>query len=79
MTGPKETRADMEKRLELEVATREIADIVNSMLPEGLAFMMFVARTSEDGHPALAYASNAERESAIEILKLYLNDWGANQ
>ena len=79
MTEPKETRKQMQKRLELEVATREIANIVESLLPEGTGFMMFLARTAPEGHPAIAYVSNVERESAIEILKFHLDDWGANQ
>jgi len=79
MTEPTETREQMEKRLELEVATRKIADVVESMLPDGVGFMMFLARTTPEGHPALAYVSNVERESTIEILKFHLDDWGANQ
>lgn len=72
-----ETPEQMEKRLKLEEATRAIADIIKPLLPEDTTFMLFLADVGDKGN--LAYVGTSQRDSTIEMMREFLNRWGANQ
>jgi len=72
-----ETPEQREKRLTLEFTAREIADQIKEMLPEDTTFMLFLADVGDKGN--LAYVGNTKRESTIEMMREFLQRWGANQ
>ena len=72
-----ETPKQTEKRLALEEQTRAIADVINPMMPEGTTFMLFLGDIGDKGN--LAYVGTSQRESTIEMMREFLNRWGANQ
>lgn len=64
-----ETPEQRERRLTLELTTREIADKIREMVPKDTTFMLFLSDVGEKGN--IGYAGDAKRES--------LHRWGANQ
>ena len=72
-----ETPEQTEKRLTLEEKTREIASVIRGMVPEDTTFMLFLADVGDKGN--LAYVGTTQRESTIEMMREFLERWGANQ
>jgi len=73
----RETPKQTERRLHLEERTRAIAEVINEMVPENTTFMLFLADVGDKGN--LAYVGTSQRESTIEMMREFLQRWGANQ
>jgi len=72
-----ETPEQTERRLALEERTRAIADVINEMMPGDTTFMLFLADVGDQGN--IAYVGTCRRESTIEMMREFLERWGANQ
>lgn len=72
-----ETPEQTERRLQLEEKTRAIADVISEMMPEDTTFMLFLADVGDKGN--IAYVGTSQRESTIEMMREFLERWGANQ
>jgi len=72
-----ETPEQTERRLMLEERTRAIAEVISELLPEDTTFMLFLADVGDKG--SIAYVGTSQRESTIEMMREFLERWGANQ
>lgn len=68
---------DMTRRIVLEERSRVVADTIVQMMPPDTTFMLITANVGENAN--LSYISNAQRESAIEMMRELLHRWDANQ
>ena len=57
-------------QLAVEAQAAELAGVIQSALPKGLGFALFVFNFGDGGH--LAYMSNAQREDMIKAVKEWL-------
>ena len=74
----KESQEHLERRFILEEEAAVIADVISEVLPQGLGFTLLLTETGE-GKQRFAIRSTLERESTIQMMKILLEKWRANQ